>query len=72
MPEQRFVTRGRQVIIRTEKGKAELRVDNEVIPIRHVHGEPPFASPLYPYVSFDSLEKLARALVAHVLPGGSV
>jgi hypothetical protein len=70
MPHHQLSAGGRRITIETEPGKARLMLGDEEIQIRHHQGEKPFSSPYLPGVSFDSLEKLAKALIQHRFPGG--
>jgi hypothetical protein len=71
MSEHRFVAGGQQIIIQSMPGEVRLLLDGEEIQIRHHQGRKPFSTPYLPYLHYDSLENLAKALVQHRFPGGA-
>jgi len=71
MADVEFRTRTQRVVIKTERGHVRLFIEGEEMPFTHHEGKPPFGTPFLPYVHFDSLENLAKALVQHRFPGGA-
>lgn len=63
MPEEREMYRGREVVVTTRDGEAELLIDDRRVEVSYLETEDVYATKHFPYTNFDSVMDLGKAIV---------